>query len=168
MYTFSRWSYFNFTIIRMKELNLPAYEHSIREQGGKTEIFDSLRRKYVSLTPEEWVRQNFIQYLVNEKHYPLTLLAIEKQFKLYRMQKRADIVVYSRSGNPLLIVECKAPQVGITQSTFDQIVNYNMNFKVRYLIITNGLTHYCCIVDWHKNEYTFLETIPDYKMLTQG
>ncbi|MCF8301628.1 MAG: type I restriction enzyme HsdR N-terminal domain-containing protein [Bacteroidales bacterium] len=151
----------------MIKLNLPAYDFRLREINSRKEIYDPLRKKYIVLTPEEWVRQHFIQYLVHERQYPSSLLAVEKQLKLYRLQKRADIVAHSRSGNPLLIVECKAPQVTITQSTFDQIVNYNMTLKVRYLVITNGMTHYCCKVDWENNQYTFLESIPDYKMLTQ-
>ena len=119
----------------------------------------------MALTPEEWVRQNFIRYLIHEKQFPASLIAIEMALKYNRMQKRGDVVVYDKSGKPLLIVECKAPNVKITQNAFDQVARYNMALKVKYLVVTNGLTHYCCSMDYPRKSYEFLDGIPMYKYL---
>ncbi len=147
----------------MERLNLPTYLFKIKSEGQRKFIFDSIRKKYVVLTPEEWVRQNFIQYLINEKKYPSSLIAIEMALTLNKLSKRTDIVLFDRQGNPVIIVECKSPKVKITQDTFDQIARYNMKLKVNYLIVTNGITHYCCRMDYEKNTYSFLKEIPDYE-----
>jgi len=129
-------------------------------------IFDEIRRKYVVLTPEEWVRQNFIRYLVNEKAYPAALISLEKHFKYNRLKKRSDILVHDRKGLPVLIVECKAPDVKVNQAVFDQIALYNLKFKVLYLVVTNGIHHYCCRYTEEKGGYRFLEDIPEYDIIS--
>ena len=146
-------------------LNLPAYLFRIKEKGGKKFIFDAFRRKWVALSPEEWVRQNFIRYLTEEKHYPDALVSVERSLRLNQKNFRADAVVFSKTGEPVVIIECKAPEVKISQHAFDQIVRYNFELKVKYLIVTNGLNHYCCIIDKEKLTYTFLPDIPDYRDL---
>lgn len=146
----------------MQTLNLPSYKFRIRASGDKTEIFDDIRKKFVALTPEEWVRQNFIAYLQNEKNYPISLIAVEMSLKLNKMHKRSDIVVYNTSGEAILLVECKAPSVKIKQDVFDQIARYNMTLKVKYLIVTNGLEHYCCMIDHENMNYQFFNDIPNY------
>ncbi len=143
----------------MIKLNLPDYSFTIRDN---TEIFDSIRKKYVALTPEEWVRQNFVRYLIEEKKFPKSLIAIEKEIVVNRMKKRGDIVVYNRELKPILIVECKAPTVKITQATFDQVARYNLSLNVEYLIITNGINHFCCTINEEKKGYIFVEKIPFY------
>jgi len=145
-----------------RKLNLPFYPLKLRKTNGKLEIFDSFRKKYVILTPEEEVRQRFIQYLIHDKDFPSGLLAVEYSLKVNQLQKRADIVAFTKSGHPLLIVECKAPTVKITQDVFDQIARYNLNLKVDYLIVTNGLEHFACQLDFNTNTYRFLKDIPDY------
>lgn len=144
----------------MQALNLPSYNYKLKQEANKTFIFDFVRKKYLVLTPEEWVRQHFIHFLIIEKNTPLSLIVIEKGLKLNEMQKRADVLIYSKSKMPLVLVECKAASVKITQETFYQIARYNMVFKVPYLIVTNGLTHYCCKVDVENNSVVFLEDIP--------
>ena len=146
----------------MEKLNLPEYTFRIATVDGKTQIFDGIRKKYVTLTDEEWVRQNFIMYLISEKNYPASLISIEKSLQVNRMEKRADIVVYGKDLKPKVIVECKAPSVAISQEVFDQVARYNIPLKVDYLIVTNGLIHYCCKIDFNKNEYTFINEVPDF------
>ena len=147
----------------MLKLNLPTYSFKIKSIGEKKQIFDEIRKKYVALTPEEWVRQNFIRYLIHEKQFPASLIAIEMALQYNRMKKRGDVVVYDTSGKPVVIVECKAPDVKITQNAFDQVARYNMTLKVKYLVVTNGLIHYCCSMDYEKKSYEFLNEIPLYK-----
>lgn len=125
-------------------------------------IFDNLRKKYLVLTPEEWVRQHFVHYLISEKKYPISLIAIEKQLTLNTRKKRTDILVFNQIGTPELIVECKAPSVKITQDTFDQIARYNLKLNANYLIVTNGLTHFYCKMDFKNKTYIFLRDIPAY------
>ena len=149
----------------MENLNLPEYDFRIRKSEQKLEIFDDFRKKFVVLTPEEWVRQNFLMYLVNEKSYPASLIAVEAGLKLYNRLKRTDIVVYNNMTRPILIVECKAPKVTVNQKTFDQIARYNMVLKVNYLIVTNGLNHYCCHLDYENNTIKYLKDIPDFNNL---
>jgi hypothetical protein len=146
-------------------LNLPTYLFRIKEKEEKKTIFDVYRHKWVSLTPEEWVRQNFIRYLTEEKHYPVSLVSVERSLRLNQQNFRADAVIFTKAGDPLVIIECKAPEVKISQGVFDQIVRYNMELRVKYLIVTNGLSHYCCIIDKGKLSYAFLPEIPDYKDL---
>lgn len=128
-------------------------------------ILDPFRRKYVKLTPEEWVRQNFVQYLVIEGKYPPGLLGIEVFTRYNNMKRRVDILIHNRSGEPVMIVECKAPEVKIDDKVFDQIVCYNMGFKVPYIIVTNGIDHYACKVNHEEKKYEFLLVIPLYEDL---
>lgn len=143
-------------------LNLPQYSFRIKEKLDKKLIFDNFRRRWVALTPEEWVRQNFVRYLTEEKHFPASLVAIERSLRINQRDFRTDIVLFSKSGLPLVVVECKAPEVKISQQVFDQIARYNLDLRVSYLIVTNGLSHYCCRFDQQLLSYTFLAEIPDY------
>jgi len=146
----------------MANLNLPSIECKTRQIRGQTEIFDIIRKKYVVLTPEEWVRQNFIHFLINQKGVPQSLIAVEYSLKVNKMVKRADIAVFGTKGQPLLIVECKASSIKINQKVFDQVARYNLTLKVKYLVVTNGLDHYVCQIDFDKNSYAFLEEIPNF------
>ncbi len=146
----------------MQKLNLPEYSFRIKTINNKEYIFDSLRRKFVRLTPEEWVRQNFMQFLVVEKHYSPSLIVIEALVKVNSNPQRADLIVFDRMGNPALVAEFKAPEVLVTQQTFDQIARYNMQLKVNFLIVSNGLVHYCCRINHTEKTYTFLPEIPDF------
>ena len=143
-------------------LNLPQYSFRIKEKLEKKVIFDNFRRRWVALTPEEWVRQNFVRYLTEEKHFPASLVAIERSLRINQRDFRTDIVLFSKTGNPLVVVECKAPEVKISQQVFDQIARYNLDLRVSYLIVTNGLSHYCCRFDQQQLSYTFLAELPDY------
>ena len=147
----------------MFELNLPPFDVKISSEGEKKRIFDVIRRRYVALTPEEWVRQHFVHFLAEEKGYPLSLMANEVQLKLNGMSRRCDTVVYDRTLTPRVIVEYKAPTMEITQKVFDQISRYNRVLRVDYLIVSNGLTHYCCRIDYASQGYTFLPDIPKYE-----
>ena len=152
----------------MQKLNLPTYHLKTREANDKLEVFDIIRKKYVVLTPEEWVRQQFINYLITEKNYPASLIAIEKGIKVLSMSKRFDAVVSDQTGYPVALIEFKSPDVNITQKVFEQIAAYNMRLKVRYLIVSNGMKHYCCKVDYEKKKFTFLDDIPMYNDLTES
>ena len=147
----------------MRILNLPPYQFKLKNQGPRVQIFDAIRKKYVILTPEEWVRQNFLQYLIRDKKYPASLIAVEAGLKYNQLQKRMDVLVYDKQGTPHLMVECKAPEVKITQDVFDQIARYNMVFKVKYLVVTNGMHHFCCLMDYTNNTYIYLEQIPVFE-----
>lgn len=147
----------------MQDLNLPQYDFRIEGSEDQLSIFDPIRKKYVALTPEEWVRQHFIQYLIHEKNLPSGLILLEKTLVYNKMKRRPDIVAHDRQGKPILIVECKAPDVKITQETFDQIARYNSVLKVPYLIVTNGMKHYCCLMDYSLGKYAFLKDIPMYE-----
>ena len=149
----------------MNTLNLPEYNFKYKDDDGKKSIFDEIRKSYVALTPEEWVRQNFLKYLQHEKKFPPSLIAVEKALKLYKLTKRADIVVYNNLGKPILIVECKSPKVKITQDAFDQAARYNIKLQVNYLAVTNGIDHYCCKIDLKESNYFFLKEIPEYEAL---
>jgi len=149
----------------MEKLNLPSYNFNIKLEGQRKLIFDSIRKKFVVLSPEEWVRQNFISYLVEAKNYPKGLIAVEKKVDVNRMPQRSDIVLYNSMAIPVMIVECKASSVKISQDTFNQIARYNMKLRVPYLVVTNGLNHYCCQIDYKTNCFKFIPEIPDYKTL---
>lgn len=150
----------------MQRLNFPsAYDFDIREVEGKREILDPLRRKYVRLTPEEWVRQNLVQYLIEDLGYPRGLTAIEKGIDIHGNLFRADVVVHDREGRAVLMAECKEPSVSISQQTFDQIAIYNRVVQARCLLVSNGLVHYCYAIDREKEEYRFLEKVPCYEEL---
>ncbi|MBQ8257665.1 MAG: type I restriction enzyme HsdR N-terminal domain-containing protein [Bacteroidaceae bacterium] len=149
----------------MSLLNLPGYEAKIREKEGKREIFDRLRRCYVALTPEEWVRQHFVNMLIEHKGYPATLTANEVPITLNGMMRRCDTVVYDKNLRPIAIVEYKAPTVKIDEKVFAQIARYNLVLKVNFLIVSNGLQHFCCKMDYEKNSYSFLREIPAYDVV---
>ena len=149
--------------IKMQKLNLPSYDFNIKNSENKPYIFDISRKKFIVLTPEEWVRQHFVKYLIAEKKYPLSIIAIEKQLVINNRKKRTDILIFDSNGNPDIIVECKAPSIKITQATFDQIARYNLKLNATYLIVTNGLQHFYCQMDFENETYVFLKDIPDYK-----
>lgn len=149
----------------MNQLNLPAYSFKISGKDNSEIIFDALRRKYVRLTPEEWVRQNFIQYLIREGKYPAGLIGVETLFTLNKLKRRVDVLIHNRAGQPVMIVECKAPGVKLNDKVFDQIVCYNMEFRVPYLIVTNGMRHYACKIDHENKKYDYLLVIPLYEEL---
>jgi len=147
-------------------LNLPPYEFKVqRTSEGKTQIFDTLRRRWVSLTPEEWVRQRFVQWLISEKGYPAALMANEVSLCQNGISRRCDTLVGDNTGRPVAIVEYKAPSVEVTQAVFDQIVRYNSVLRARCLMVSNGITHFCCLMNYEKNSYSFLQDVPTYQEL---
>jgi len=146
----------------MQKLNLPEYDLKLKEESGRTLVFDPFRSKYLVLTPEEHVRQHFARFLVEERGFPASRMATEYALKLNKMSKRCDIIVFDRQVKPVVLVECKAPSVRITQDVFDQVARYNVVFRVSYLLVTNGLKHYCAKVGFESGEITFLEDIPHY------
>jgi predicted type IV restriction endonuclease len=148
----------------MYDLNLPPVDLHIKKRGSNEYVFDRLRKQYVRLTPEEWVRQSFIHYLIEQKHYPEGLLANEVCIELGNLHRRCDTVLYNHFLKAQMIIEYKAPSVKISREIFDQIVRYNMSLKVSWLIVSNGIQHYCCHID-KNGEYTFLKEIPEYKAL---
>ena len=153
----------------MTELNLPKYNMRIsRDRNNNIKIFDSIRKKFVSLTPEEYVRQHFTNWLINYLHYPMGLIANEVKISLNSTIKRCDTIVYSNTGDPMIIIEYKAPHISINQNVFDQIVRYNMVLKTKYLVVSNGMQHYCCIIDYENNSYQFIPHIPTYEELIIG
>jgi len=144
---------------------LPTCDLNVRRNGIKKEIFDSIRKRFVVLTPEEWVRQHFIQFLLNELHVPASLIGVETSLKYNGLSKRSDIVVYDRKGKPAMAIECKASTVKIDQKVFDQLARYNMVLNVSYLVVTNGMVHYCCQINKLDGSYSFLQEIPPFEML---
>ncbi len=151
----------------MEPLNLPPCEFKLSQKEGRHYIFDVFRKMPVVLTPEEWVRQHFLMWLVNHLGYPKGLIAVETAMKYNQLQKRADAVVYTKSGQPLMLIECKAPHIKITQQTFEQVASYNFTFKTRYLVLTNGLDHYCCRIDLENRKIIYLQTIPMFDNINQ-
>jgi len=149
----------------MRSLNLPAYNFNTRSVEGIDQIFDPFRKKFVRLTPEEWVRMNFSMFLSKERGFPSGRLAIEISLSYNRLSKRCDILVYNNFAKPILMVECKAPEIKIKQNVFDQIMIYNLVFRVNYLIITNGLDHYACKVNFENRSVDYLNDIPYYSEL---
>lgn len=146
----------------MLSLNLPPYATKVAVRNGKNTIWDIIRRKYVALTPEEWVRQHFVHFLVEHKGYPASLLANEVALTLNGTSRRCDTVLYDRTLSPRMIIEYKAPHIPITQKVFDQICRYNLVFRVDYFIVSNGLSHYCCRMDYAHQSYQFLTDVPEY------
>ncbi len=147
----------------MPSLNLPDYDPTLRCDGENLEIYDPFRRQYVRLSPEEWVRQHFLEYLTKHCGYPAGLVAVEKGFRFQGMARRADIVVHDRRGRPFLMVECKAPGIPISQSTFDQVSRYNRVVSADYLVVTNGLKHFCWTVETDFARYRFMDGPPPYE-----
>lgn len=150
----------------MLTLNLPTFEVKMKDEGAKKMIFDVIRRKYVTLTPEEWVRQHFVHYLIEQLGYPQELLANEVEVTLNGTSKRCDTVLYDRDLKARMIVEYKAADIPITQKVFNQIMRYNMVLHVDYLVVSNGINHYCCKINYNAKDYVFLSEIPDYKLLS--
>ena len=148
-------------------LNLPPYAFRTSQKEGKSLIFDAFRHRWVRLNPEEWVRQHIIRYLVEEKHFPASLISVERSLRFNQQDFRADAVIFSTAGKPLLVVECKAPEVAVSQKVFNQIVRYNFEFQVDFLIVTNGMSHYCCKIDKQNQTYDFLKEIPDYREINE-
>jgi hypothetical protein len=147
----------------MKKLNFPVYSFRFKNSENKVAIFDEIRKKFILLTPEEWVRQHTIQFLLNENQYPKSYINVEKLIKINDLSKRYDVVVFQPNGEIFLLIECKAPEVPISQNTFDQIARYNLVLKAKYLMVTNGLNHYFCQMDFENEKYDFLKELPKYK-----
>lgn len=148
----------------MQKLNLPEYDFKIKVEGENLLIFDAIRKKYVVLTPEEWVRQNFIQYLTAEKKFPASLMAVEKKLTVNGQPRRFDLLVYRRNGQPFFMAEFKAPNVKITQDAFDQAVRYNMALQVDFIVVSNGMQHFACQIDYTKNSFSYLPEIPCFSV----
>jgi hypothetical protein len=144
----------------MHQLNLPICELKLRKNGQKTEVFDIIRKKYLILTDEEWVRQHFVHFLINHLNYPKSLISLESGLKYNRLQKRTDIIVFGRDGKPHMLVECKSPIVKLSQEVFYQAGCYNTVIKAEYMVATNGLVHYCCSIDHLSKSVKFLDQLP--------
>ena len=147
----------------MQQLNFPSYSFRFKNSENKVSIFDEIRKKFIILTPEEWVRQHVVRFLLEEKQYPKSLINVEKIMIVNGLRKRYDIVVFNPDGSIFVLVECKAPEIKTAQTTFDQIARYNMTLKAQYLMVTNGLNHYFCFMDFENEKYEFLKELPDYK-----
>lgn len=147
----------------MHKLNFPTYQFRFKNSENKVLIFDIIRKKFVVLQPEEWVRQNCVHFLVDEKKYPKSLINVEKELKVNGLSKRYDIIVFKPNGDIHLIIECKAPKIEINQKVFDQIARYNLTLNADYLMVTNGLNHYYCQMDFENEKYQFLKDIPEYR-----
>lgn len=147
----------------MQELNFPKFVFRFKNSENKVSIFDVIRKKFMVLQPEEWVRQHCVHYLITIKKYPISLINVEKELKVNDLKKRYDIVVFNPDGSIHLIVECKAPKIEIKQNTFDQIARYNLALNATYLMVTNGINHYYCNMDFEAEKYHFLKDIPNYK-----
>jgi len=148
----------------MQKLNFREYPFRYKNTNDKVSVFDEIRKKFVILTPEEWVRQHVVHFLLQEKKYPKSLINVEKLLTINGLVKRYDIVVFNNDGSIFILVECKAPQVKISQTVFDQIARYNMTMQSRFLMVTNGHNHYFCQMDYEKGQYLFLEELPDYPL----
>jgi hypothetical protein len=146
----------------MQKLQFPSYSFRFKNSENKVAIFDEIRKKFIILTPEEWVRQHVVLFLLEEKKYPKSHLNVEKLIKVNALSKRYDVVVFQPNGDLFLLVECKAPEVKITQETFDQIARYNLTLKAQFLMVTNGLNHYFCQMDFENEKYIFLKDLPDF------
>ncbi len=147
----------------MQKLNFPTFTFRFKNSENKVAIFDEIRKKFIILNPEEWVRQHVVQFLLQEKNYPKSYINVEKLIKINDLNKRYDIVVYQPNGELFLLIECKAPEVKISQQTFDQIARYNLVLKAKYLMVTNGLNHYFCQMDFENEKYVFLKELPEFE-----
>ena len=148
----------------MRQLNFSKYQFRFKNSENKVAIFDAIRKKFIALTPEEWVRQHVVQFLLEEKKYPKSLINVEKVLKVNGLRKRYDVVVYNSDGSIFILVECKAPEIKIAQATFDQIATYNMTLNAQFLMVTNGLNHYFCQMDFENEKYQFLAELPIYEI----
>ena len=149
----------------MKQLQFPSYSFRFKNSENKVAIFDEIRKKFIIITPEEWVRQHVVQFLLQDKKYPKSHINVEKLLKINDLIKRYDVVVYNPDGSIFILVECKAPEIKISQHTFDQIARYNMTLNAEYLMVTNGLNHYFCKMDYENEKYDFLPELPEYQSL---
>lgn len=147
----------------MQKLNFPQFEYRFKSTENKVSIFDVIRKKFIVLQPEEWVRQHCVHYLINEKKYPKSLINVEKELNINGLKKRYDIVIFNSDGSILLIVECKSYDITINQDTFDQVARYNLALNAEFLMVTNGINHYYCQMDNEAERYQFLKDIPNYK-----
>ncbi len=147
----------------MKALNFSTFKFRFKNSENKIAIFDEIRKKFIILTPEEWVRQHVVHFLMLDKKYPKSLINVEKLLKVNDLNKRYDVVVFNSDGSLFLLVECKAPEIKISQATFDQISRYNLTLKAKYLMVTNGLVHYYCEMDFEQKTYRFLKELPNIK-----
>jgi hypothetical protein len=147
----------------LQPLQLPPYPFKITEQDGKLTLFDEIRKRHILITPEEWVRQHFVQYLINQKGYPKTLIKLEGGLTLHGKARRTDIVVFNPNGDKILLIECKAPSISINQKVFDQVARYNMVHKVSLVAVSNGLQHYYCRINFEEQNYKFIEELPAYR-----
>lgn len=146
----------------MQKLNFPDYDFRFKNTDNKISVYDEIRRKFIQMTPEEWVRQHVVKYLITQKKYPLLHINVEKIIKINGLTRRYDVVVFQPDGKILLLVECKAPEVVISQNTFDQIARYNMSLNAKFMMVTNGLNHYFCQMDYEQEKYNFLQDLPEY------
>ncbi len=147
----------------MQQLNLPTYEFKTGiSKNGKKTIFDTIRKRFVALTPEEWVRQNFLRFMIEEKGYPPGLISVEMKVNISGLSQRCDIVCFNKKGKALIIVECKSPKIKITESVFNQAARYNMRLSTQFLIMTNGINHYCCKIDYNSKTVIYLKDIPKF------
>lgn len=144
-------------------MNFPTYSFRFKNSENNVAIFDEIRKKFILLNPEEWVRQHTLHYLIQDKNYPKSHINVEKLIKINTLNKRYDIVVFQPNGEIFLLIECKAPEVAISQQTFDQIARYNLTLKAKYLMLTNGINHYFCQMDFENEKYIFLKELPEYK-----
>ncbi|GMN08980.1 type I restriction enzyme HsdR N-terminal domain-containing protein [Croceitalea sp. MTPC9] len=146
----------------MQPLNFPEYKFRFKSSENSIHVFDIIRKKFVALQPEEWVRQHVVHFLIEEKKYPRSIINVEKQILVNNLKKRFDVVVFNTNGSIKVLVECKSPKIKIDQYTFDQIARYNLKLNAEYLMVTNGLQHYYCQMDLKKEKYSFLKEIPDF------
>jgi hypothetical protein len=151
----------------MQQLNFSNYSFRFKNSENKVLIFDEIRKKFIILTPEEWVRQHVIHHLLYELKYPKSYINVEKLIKINDLTKRYDVVVFQSDGSILLLIECKSPSIQIAQNTFDQIARYNLALKANFLMVTNGLNHYFCQMDFENEKYIFLENLPNYTNLSE-
>jgi len=151
----------------MQPLNLPGADFRIREENGKTQIFDPVRRKFVVITPEEWVRQHMIFVLASIKKVPFSLIGVETKLLVNNLVRRFDVCVFNRRGEPVMLVECKAPSVALSEQTFDQVARYNLPMNVKYLVVTNGLETYSCRIDYQNRTYHFLKDLPEFETMIE-
>jgi len=148
----------------MQQLNFPIYNFRFKNSENKVSIFDEIRKKFIILTPEEWVRQHVVRFLLEEKKYPKSLINVEKVLSVNGLRKRYDVVVFNPDGSIFVLVECKAPEIKTAQATFDQIARYNLALKAQFLMVTNGLNHYFCQMDFENEKYAFLKELPYYEL----
>jgi len=147
----------------MQQLDFPNYNFRFKNSENKVAIFDEIRKKFIILTPEEWVRQHVVHFLILEKKYPKSLINVEKSLKINGLTKRYDVVVYKNDGSILILVECKSTSIKISQTVFDQIARYNLTLNAEYLMVSNGLNHYYSKMDFENERYDFLKELPDYQ-----